>query len=112
MYGVRKYRPELVVIEGHAFNSHGGSSNALHELHGVVKQTLWKNESAFVLCPPPKLKKEATGNGRASKEEMIEAAYEWWPALRNISGKTDDLADALHLARWGAKNYENLVEEA
>lgn len=110
MLGVRKYRPSLVVIEGHAYNSHGGSSNALHELHGVVKQALWKSESAFCLVPPPRLKSQATGNGRASKDEMIEAAEIFWPRLRTISGKRDDLADALHLAKYGYENFDQLVE--
>lgn len=112
MYAVRKYKPDLVVIENHAFNSHGGSSNALHELHGVVKQALWKSQSPFILVAPTSLKKEATGKGNSSKEEMIAAAEIIWPKLRTIKGKKDDLADALHLARYGASHYYELVIES
>lgn len=109
MVGVRKYNPDLVVIEGHAYNSRSSSLHALHELHGVIKNSLWKSQSAFTILPPQSLKAYAVKGG-CSKEEMIEAAETVWPRLRTITGKRDDLADACHLARWGWDHFDSVVE--
>lgn len=46
-------------------------------------------------------KRAATGRGRASKEEMVEAARKRWPHIEILG---DDHADALWIAECGRKN--------
>jgi Holliday junction resolvasome RuvABC endonuclease subunit len=60
----------------------------------------------MVVIAPGTLKKEATGNGRASKPEMLAKARETFPECPN-----HDVADAYFLARLAYDCYEDLVEE-
>lgn len=90
---IEKHRPEYVVIEGYAF---GRAQAAVRsgELAGVIKHHLWTMKvPPFDLLPPPSLKLFATGSGKASKAEMVEAARLIWPQVNN-----DDEADAIFLA--------------
>lgn len=65
---------DLVVIEGHSFNSQFSHAHSLGELHGVVKVCLFQRDIPFVLVPPASLKKFATGRGNAGKDEVLSAA--------------------------------------
>lgn len=47
------------------------------------------------------LKKWATGNGRAEKEDMTKAAQAFVEKKLEVK-KDNDEADAIHIARWGA----------
>lgn len=47
------------------------------------------------------LKKWATGNGRAEKDDMVKAAQPFTEHILNVK-KDNDEADAIHIARWGA----------
>ena len=48
---------------------------------------------------PPTLKKHATGNGRASKEDMVAAAKKRWN-IGTYMTINDDIADALCILDW------------
>ena len=48
------------------------------------------------------VKKFATGSGKASKEEMVEAARARWSGFEP---ETDDEADARFIALWGLEEY-------
>lgn len=103
---IRKFGVSLVIIEGHAFMAQGRGKTVLAELHGVVKNLLLRKQIAYVVIAPTTLKKEATGNGKASKVEMIAASHRY---DRNIG--TDDEADAMHLAVFGNANWRKLVDD-
>lgn len=100
-----KFAPTLVVIESRNFIAKG-AANAVDELQGVIKNYLHRNEILFVLVAPPTLKLEATGNGRASKLEMIAEAKQY-----DRSINTDDEADAMHLAALGFRKFAEWVDE-
>jgi len=54
------------------------------------------------------LKKFAAGHGKASKEDMVEAAKPYHLACYGeepLQPLTHDEADAIHVARWAAKEY-------
>jgi len=106
-YGNRKYRPDLIVLEGHAGHGNFRASTTLHELHGAVKQVLWKDQSPFVIVPPLTLKAFA-GHGHATKDEMIAWAKEIWPSCPD----QDDIADAFWLAYYGYVKYDDIVSPA
>ncbi len=73
----------MAVIEGYAF----GAKNArevVAELHSVIKLALYDKSIPFALIAPTSLKKFATGNGAAHKDEMVyEAARLGCPASDN-----------------------------
>lgn len=96
--------PDLVVIEDYA---HGRvtSASTLGELGGVLRHELWLREVPYVTVVSSTIKKFATGDGRASKDDMVEAALPWWPI------ENHDEADALHMVRWGSERYDELVED-
>lgn len=65
---------ELVVIEGYSFASKGSATRDLAELGGVVKMELIERGIEYVDIAPPTLKKFATGNGHATKAQVISCA--------------------------------------
>lgn len=95
----------FVLIEDHAFAAKGRGKTVLGELHGVVKNRLWKDEVAFDLKTPQAIKKHATGNGRAEKIDVIYAAK---AAGFDISDS--DRADAWGAADMALRCYTDLVE--
>lgn len=96
--------PDLVVIEDYA-HSQFTASSTLGELGGVVRRELWLRQVPWVVVSSNTVKKFATGDGRASKQQMLEAALPFWP-VQNF-----DEADSLHVMRWGAAHYDELVSE-
>lgn len=85
-----------MVIEDHAFGKQTTNASGVHELHGAVKDMLYASGVCFITQSVGTVKKFATGNGDASKLEMIGAAKPYFPRVWN-----DDEADALHMARLG-----------
>lgn len=107
IYIVKKVKPELVVIEDVAMGA--TFSRSLIDLTGLnywVRALLTKNNIKFITVPPTKWKKELIGNGQATKDLIIDA----WKRItkNNIKlKKTDDIADAYFLCKYG-ENYEAL----
>jgi Holliday junction resolvasome RuvABC endonuclease subunit len=95
----------FALIEDHAFAAKGRGKTVLGELHGVVKNALWKDEVAFDLKTPQTIKKHATGSGRAEKIDMIFAAK---AAGFDISDS--DRADAWGAADMALRCYDELTE--
>jgi Holliday junction resolvasome RuvABC endonuclease subunit len=94
---------DLVVIEGYGFGPNQLASYRLAELGGIVRLLLWDLGVPFIEVPPTSLKLWATGRGNASKDAMVEAA---WNLSRDAFGvptpfATDDEADAWHLWSLG-----------
>lgn len=92
---------DLVVIEGHAFNTKYGQPHALGELAGVVKLVLHDLDVTWLEIPPASLKRYATGKGNASKEAVLVAAV-----LRlGYEGHSNDESDALWLRQMALDHY-------
>lgn len=87
----QKYKPEMVMVE--AAIGGGRTAHVTHRLNAVVCWELYKHDIVFETIHPSTLKKNATGNGRASKDEMVDAARVSWPECPH-----DDCADAYWLA--------------
>ena len=83
---------DFVVIEGYSYGSKF-KREALGELGGVIRKKLWELGIPFVEIPPTKLKMFATGNGKADKEEMKDAAT-------SLLGADDDLTSDEYDALW------------
>lgn len=93
---LRRFYPEVVVIEGPSYGSASMASRAaqLWQATGIVKTAVVESGAEIVIVAPASLKKAITGNGRAEKKDMILAIEE-----RFRLGITDhNVADAFALA--------------
>jgi len=81
-----------VVLEK-GFNKFAVATAQLQRVVGVVVLTLYrKNIEVFGEISPTSVKKEVTGNGKASKEELAEALADY---VGEIKYKTNDESDAV-----------------
>lgn len=89
--------PELVLIEGFAYNSKGRSVFEMGGLGWLLRWTFVKMEQNFLVVPPAILKVWATGKGNSAKEVMLREVFRKWQyeALDNND------ADAYALAQLG-----------
>lgn len=98
------FGPHIVAVESPAFSRSTGATR-IGELQGVIKHHLHKRRQLFVMVPPTVVKQFASGLGNATKDQMIQEAAPW------IATDNDNIADALHLARYGYDYYNQRAEE-
>ena len=93
---------DRVGYEGYSFGSKGQAVISLGELGGIYRVALWEHGIRILEVPPGVLKKFATGNGNAKKEQMIAEA------IRRLgyTGHSDDEADALWLREMWRQHYD------
>lgn len=89
--------PELVVIEGFAYNAKGASVFEMGGLGWLLRWTMFKMQQPFLVAPPSVLKSFATGKGNSAKEIMIREVYRKW----KYEAKDNNDADAYALAKLG-----------
>jgi Holliday junction resolvasome RuvABC endonuclease subunit len=104
-YGIKKFKPSIIIMESYSFGSRGRSASLLHELGGVIKKTLYLSGIPWYVVAPTSIKAFA-GHGRASKQDMIEWAQVKWPKCPN----QNDIADAFWASQYGFKNYQKLID--
>lgn len=98
------WKPDLIGLENLSYGSVGNATRNLAILFGVICTTLGIDEPKVV--PPTTLKKFATGNGKATKADMLNAVQKEDPVFHSllttisIKGGRYDLADAFWIARW------------
>lgn len=102
---LKEHHPVAVGIENHQFGRGNNASTQIHEVQGVIKNFLFRKKVLYMPVAISTLKKHATGNGRASKEDMVLATQSVWPECPN-----DDEADAYWLADYAEVRYSDLVE--
>lgn len=66
----KDYQPDIVNIEGLAFGMKGNATRDLAGLQYCVITQLIKDNIPYNIIPPTTLKKFATGNGKANKQQM------------------------------------------
>lgn len=84
---------KFAALEGYSYDSVGRVFE-LGEIGGVVKVLLLESGIEYVVVPPVLVKKFATGNASASKEDMMSRAREAGCVIAD-----DNQADAYFLAR-------------
>lgn len=99
---LRSSRADVAVLEGYSPGGPGGPWGTLRlgELGGAVRVRLFEHGIPYVEIAPTSLKHFATGNGKASKDDMVAAAQHQGAAVAN-----HDEADAWHLRRLGLAFY-------
>lgn len=83
-------------IEGYAFGANN-QREALGELGGIIRLTLYDEEINTIVIPPTMLKKFATGKGNADKIAMAVALEKQF----QLEYPTSDQTDAFWLATFG-----------
>lgn len=105
-----KHRPHLVVIEGlPLYAGKGDVTIRLAELHGVVKHWLWNKGIAYVDIEPASAKIYATGNGNATKYDVLSAVIAEYGRTLHVG--TDHEADALAMLSLALHNYGEPLSE-
>lgn len=105
---IKKYDSCLLAIEGLAFSMTGNATRDLAGLQfSIVSKIMFILKKDISIIAPPSLKKSATNNGKASKEEMIAAlpkeVYDLftgeknWKKSRGLTDVTDAYFLACHL---------------
>jgi len=94
---------DLVLIEGYSYAS-PNQAHQVGELGGVLRVTFAEYELNLLEVAPKQLKKFATGNGSASKEQIAVAAYKKW----GIECPTNDETDAAVLVYIGLAYMGNI----
>lgn len=93
---LRKYNPEVMVLESLFFNSNAKSAVAVGQAMGVLKLAAARRKIKVVDYPPLKIKMILTGRGRAGKQKIQERVKSLLK-LRTIPRPTH-AADALAVA--------------
>lgn len=92
-------QPDIVFYE-RPFARGAAATRSLWGMAGILEAVAGKI-AAVVDEVPQKIKQFATGNGRATKEEMIDAARK-----RGYDALTEHAADAYHAALYAQHHYE------
>lgn len=93
---LERHSVRRLAIEGHAFGSRDAHVLERAELGGVLRLSMWERGIAYVEVPPKTLKKYASGNGNADKDEVKRAVTDRW----GFTDPCDDVVDAYVLARF------------
>lgn len=99
LYGYGKFNDSTIdfdniciAMEGYSYGS-VLNREKMGELGAIVKMAIAANDKAPRIIAPSELKKFMTGNGNASKEDMVNAVQKLEPSITN-----HNLADAYALA--------------
>jgi Holliday junction resolvasome RuvABC endonuclease subunit len=102
----RDHKIQLITIEGYAYSKSG---QTLAELGGIVKHELWRFfgvSECWMTVVPGEVKRFATGNWNASKQDMIAAASRDFKSYGDADlAKNHNVADAIHIARTGRTKF-------
>jgi len=107
-----RFSPDACVFEAVGFVSFRDAHASYWRLRTLIEYTAERaGVEIFEDVPTSTLKKFATGNGRASKVEMVTAArdrfgVELYAAEEEGGRKADeDVADAIHVGAWYAETH-------
>jgi len=94
---IKFYKPEIISIEDQYSSLNPKTLKRLSHVRGVCMFLAEMYQKDMYLYYPTSVKKIASGNGRASKEEMTEAINEYFDLGLNFK-KENDKADAIGIA--------------
>ena len=83
------WNPDRIVYETPFVGRFPGTAIALSKLHGVLLDRIGRSRCVWTAVAPASLKFKATGNGQATKADMVAAAFQ-----RGADVANDNEADA------------------
>lgn len=95
---IAKYQPTLIVFEEHRMHQGIIAAQVLGSCAAIIMKCAAEANVPHTTVLPNILKKHATGHHRASKELMVAVARKKYPTMTVLD---DNVADALHMMRWG-----------
>ena len=95
---IRSYKPDIVCYEVWAKHAGVQAAQVLGGHLAVLTEVCETEGVQAVGFSVQRIKRHATGNGMSKKDVMMAAAKALWPQADLVS---DDVADALHIARLG-----------
>ncbi len=104
IYRIKYHEPDTVIYE-RPFCRGLHATRSLWGMAGVVEEVVVDCAACLDIVPTT-LKKWATGSGRASKQDMIAAAYALAPCLLYHVKLGEHEADAIILGLYAAENIE------
>lgn len=104
---------DLVVMEGPSYGSHGSRTHELAGIWWLIRHEIYLSQARtgqkhVAIVPPRTRAKYATGNGNASKSEVLKSVGEMFPNQPIID---DNAADAMTFAAMGARWLNMPVDE-
>lgn len=93
---LKKYIPEVMVIEDLFFNTNAKSVMMVGQARGVIMLAAQKSKIPVISYPPLEIKMALTGYGRADKKQIQQMVKNILHL--NFFPKQDDTADALAIA--------------
>ena len=96
-------KPEIVYIEGPAFQAKGRSILEMGALHYLIRLFLFSHKINYKIIAPATLKKFITGKGNSKKELMLLKVYKKF----GVEFEDHNLADAYSLARMALEESKN-----
>jgi Holliday junction resolvasome RuvABC endonuclease subunit len=118
---VRQWEPDLVGIEGYAFDKKFGGET-LAELNGVVKHYLFHEDTPWATIPPQSLKKYTLGGVPQKPKGWAKSNDAWRKEVKKMmisaantlgcNTQDDNVADAYHAARWADSEFRSIISEA
>ena len=91
-----------VVVAEDVIYAHFMDFRKLCELRGVLLEVCETMDIPIVMFKPSDIKKFATGNGNAKKDDMVIAAIKKW----KIDPQDDNVADSAHIFFYFCKRYK------
>ena len=110
---IEEIEPEYIGIEGYSMGSRGMVFN-IGENTGILKYMLYQNLYSFETIAPTKVKKFATGSGRADKVKMCEAFTQEtgidlgeliFNKPNRVTSPISDIADSYWIAKFIFDKY-------
>ncbi len=99
LYLIKKYQPQVAVVEDLFFAKNVKTAIKVSQARGVILLTLKQAEIKIIEVTPLQMKQAITGYGRAEKNQVQKMVKLELKIKKNI--KPDDAADALALAITG-----------
>jgi len=107
----KEYQPQYVVVEQLFFSNNRKTAAGVFQARGVILAAVGECDLQLIELTPNSIKQAITGNGRASKKDMIEMVQRILKLKEKV--RPDDIADALAGALAGhiALSNERLLEQ-
>lgn len=94
----------LVAIELPIYGLNVNTQTKMAMVAGMVVASITRSTDKHVLVPPATWKKDFTGNGHATKQDVAQAALEHYPHLNQPAwAPSQDQFDSIGIARWAMR---------